>query len=101
MIHSLITILGSITNVDLYYTAAGIFSPIISALSDSANLQVFAIAFQSFYGLVQIIGPTSLLLIICLAYTDVSYTDWLKNIWRFVLELFIVIFIVILIVSIL
>ena len=101
MIASLLSIFGSITNVDIYYTSAGIFTPIISALSDSANLQVFAIIFQGFYGLVQIFGPTSLLLIICLTFFEVSYMDWLKNIWRFVLELFIAIFVIILIVSLL
>ena len=101
MISSLITILGSLTNIDLYYTSAGIFTPIVSALSDNANLQVFAILFQSFYGLVQIVGPTSLLLIVCLTYFEVPYKDWLKNIWRLALELFILIFVVILIVSVL
>ena len=99
MIASLISIFGSITNVDLYYTAAGIFTPITSSLSDNANLQVFAILFQSFYGLVQIVGPTSLLLVICLTYYEVPYTSWLKNIWRLVLGLFIAIFVIILIVS--
>ena len=101
MIASLISIFGSVTNVDLYYTSAGIFTPIVSALSDKANLEVFAILFQSFYGLVQIVGPTSLLLVICLTYYEVPYTKWLKNIWRFVLELFIVIFVIVLIVSLL
>lgn len=91
MIHSLLSILGSITNVDLYYTSVGIFSQIVNGLSDSANLQVFAVAFQSLFGLVQIIGPTSILLVICLAYTDTSYKDWFKNAWKFVLTLFIVI----------
>ena len=93
MIASLISIFGSVTNVDLYYTSAGIFTPIVSALSDSANLQVFAIIFQSFYGLVQIIGPTSILLVVTLTYFEVPYKDWLKNIWRLVLELFIIIFV--------
>lgn len=99
MIHSLISILGSITNVDMYYTSVGIFTPIINGLSDSANLQVFAVAFQSLFGLMQIIGPTSILLVICLAYTDVSYKDWFKNIWKFVLILFIVICAVMLLTS--
>lgn len=99
MVHSLLTILGSITNVDIYYTAAGIFANIVNGLSEKANLEIFAIAFQSFYGLVQLIGPTSILLITSLTYTEFSYKEWFKNTWRIVLTLFIVIFGIMLIVS--
>ena len=99
MLSSLLTILGSITNVDLYYTAAGIFTPIVGALSDNANLNVFALVFQSFYGLIQLFGPTSILLIFGLTYFEVPYKDWLKNIWRLILGLFIIIFLVVLIVA--
>ena len=101
MIHSLITILGSITNVDVYYTAAGIFSNILNELSTVDNANSFAIVFQSFYGLVQLVGPTSIMLLVCLAYTNVSYKDWFKNIWRLVLTLFIAIFAIVLLVTLL
>jgi len=97
MIHSLISILGSILNVDMYYTVHGIFVPIISVLPETANLQVFSIAFQSLFGLVQLLGPTSLLLVILLTKEEVSYKEWLKNIWRLALQLFIVIFVIMLI----
>ena len=90
---------GSIFSVDNYYAVSAIFTPIISNLPDKANLNVYAILFQSFYGLVQICGPTSLLLIVGLTYLEVPYGKWLKYIWRFVLEMFIVIFVVLMIVS--
>lgn len=96
---SLISFLGSILNVDLYYTNAGVFSVIVSSLSDAAKLDVYSIAFQSIFGLVSLIGPTSLLLIVTLTYLDIPYTKWLKYIWRFVLELVIAIFVVMMIVS--
>lgn len=101
VIDSLITIIGSILHVDCYYTVAGIFTPMVSSLSDKANLSVYAVMFQSLYGLVQICGPTSLILIVGLSYLEVPYSKWLKYIWRFVVELFIVIFIVLMIVSLL
>ena len=97
-ITSLVTLLGSLLNVDLYYTASSTFLPLVNAFSDSANLELVAILFQSLYGFISIIGPTSLLLIIGLSYLDVPYTTWLKYIWRFALYLFILIFIVALIV---
>lgn len=99
IINSLITILGSILNVDTYYTSAGIFTSIVSALPDKANLSVYALMFQSLYGLVQIVGPTSILLIVGLSYLEVPYKTWLKYIWRFIVELLIIILIVLMIVS--
>ena len=99
IVHSLVTMLGSVINVDLYYTANGIFTSIASTLSGSANLSVYALMFQSLYGLVQVIGPTSILLIVGLSYLEVPYKSWLKYIWRFVVELLIVILVVLMIVS--
>ena len=96
---SLFTIIGSITNVDLYYTAIVIFTPIVNVVTDEAMLQVLALAFQTLNGLVMLVGPTSLILIFGLTYLDVSYPTWLKYIWRFILELFILIFVVLFIVS--
>lgn len=96
---SLITMLGSLLHVDIYYTVAGVFSPILSAVTNEAMLDVFALAFQSLYGLVSIVGPTSLLLIFALSYLDVPYTTWLKYIWRFILSLFIIVFAVLLIIA--
>lgn len=101
IIGSLIALVGSVLHVDVYYTVAGVFTPIVSSLSDSANLSVYAIMFQSLYGLAQIIGPTSLLLIVGLSYLEVPYKNWLKYIWRFVLGLIIVIVIILMIVSLL
>ena len=88
IINSLITILGSVLNVDTYYVTAGVFTSMVSA-----------VMFQSLYGLVQLIGPTSILLIVGLSYLEVPYKTWLKYIWRFIVELLIIILIVLMIVS--
>lgn len=97
---SLFSIVGSITNVDLFYTSVGIFKPILDTFSDDAMLSVLAMSFQTLFGLVMLVGPTSLLLIIGLTYLDIPYFTWLKYIWRFLLELFILIFVILLIVTI-
>lgn len=101
IIHSLLTGLGSILNVDLYYVSAGVFSPIVNTLTENANLSIYAVMFQSIYGLIQLVGPTSLLLIVGITYLDVPYKTWLKYIWRLIVELIIVILIVLMIVSLL
>ena len=99
VIASLISALGSLTHVDLYYTVAGVFSPMVTAYTDKAILPVMALLFQSIYGLIMLVGPTSILLIFGLSYSDVPYTTWLKYIWRFILELLLIIFAVLFIVT--
>lgn len=99
LVHSLVVLFGSVLNVDLYYTSAGIFTSVASNLTESANLAVYASMFQSLYGLVQFVGPTSILMIVGLSYLEVPYKTWLKYIWRFVVELLIVILVVLMIVS--
>ena len=101
IIHSLLTALGSILHVDLYYTSSSIFTTITGTLTSTANLSIYAVMFQSIYGLVQLVGPTSIILIIVISYLDVPYTTWLKYIWRFIIQLIIVILIVLMIVSLL
>lgn len=93
----LYSLVGSILHVDLYYTSVGVFSSIISLVEDEALYPVLAVLFQGFYGLINIVGPTSLLLIVVLTYLDVPYTTWLKYIWRLFLYLFIVICLVLVI----
>ena len=90
---------GILFSFQLYYTANGIFTSVVSTLSDSANLSVYALMFQSLFGLVQVVGPTSILLIVGLSYLEVPYKSWLKYIWRFVVELLIVILVVLMVVS--
>ena len=96
---SLFTIVGSVVNVDLFYTSVGIFKPILDTFSDDAMLPVLAMSFQTLFGFVMLVGPTSIILIICLTYLDIPYLTWLKYIWRFLLELFILIFVILLIVT--
>lgn len=99
VVASLITMLGSLLHVDIYYTVAGVFTPILGAVTNEALFDVFSLMFQSLYGLISIVGPTSLILIFALSYLDVPYTTWLKYIWRFILSLFIIIFAVLLILA--
>ena len=96
---SIFNILGSILYPDIYYTAYGVYSPLLSVITDESLYQVLALNFQTLNGLVMIIGPTSLILIAGLTYLDIPYTTWLKYIWRFILMLFILIFVVLMIVA--
>ena len=100
VVHSLITMLGTLLiNVESQYLFNSVFTNILTNLTDSANLSIYSVMFQSVYGLVQVIAPTSVLLIVGLSYLDVPYKTWLKYIWRFVIELIIVVLLVLMVVS--
>lgn len=99
VVGSLISLVSSIMHVDVYYTVASTFTPIVSSLTEKANLSVYSVMFQSLYGLVQGFGPTSLLLIVGLSYLEVPYGKWLKYIWRLVLGLIIIIFVTLMILT--
>ncbi len=94
-----ISALGTLLHTDLYYTVAGVYSAMIGVVEDEAMLSTYAMTFQSVYGIVSIIGPTSFLLIVALKYFDVPYTSWVKYIWRFVLMLLLLVILVLLVMS--
>jgi len=99
LLSSVFTMLGSLLYSDIYYTAYGVFTPILSAVTDETLYQVLALNFQTLNGLMMLVGPTSVMLIVGLTYLDIPYTTWLKYIWRFLLMLFILIFVVLMIVA--
>ena len=98
-LYSLITMIGTLLHSDLYYTVAGVYSTMIAQVTDESLYSVYALLFQSVYGIVSIIGPTSLLVIFALKYFDVPYTTWVKYIWRFVLMLLLLVILVLLVLS--
>lgn len=93
--------IGSLLHSDLYYTVAGVYSTLVSNVTNETLLSVYALNFQVVYAIVSIIGPTSVLLIFVLKYLDVPYTTWVKYIWRFVLMLLLIMILVLLFVSLL
>lgn len=70
---------------------AGVLSS-VSGKADSIPLLLFIL--QAMYGLVMLIAPTSLILIAGLSYFEVSYTKWLKYVWRLLLVLLVVIIVI-------
>lgn len=98
---SVITALGTLLHSDLYYTVSGVFAPLLNAVEDETLFATYTLTFQSVYGLVSMIAPTSLLVIFAMKYFDIPYTTWVKYIWRFILMLFLLVILVLLVVSLL
>ena len=90
-ISSLLAALGCILNVDTTWIMLGVFSPILNLITDESIYPAVAVLFQGIYGIMALVGPTSLFLILGLTYLDIPYTTWLKYIWRFVLYLIILV----------
>ena len=67
---------------------------------DTEVLPSVAFIFQTMKGIVSLVIPTSFLLVGGLSYAKVSYKEWIKNIWFFILELLIIIILIFIILTI-
>jgi len=76
---------------DFYYVLANFYGAF--SLYDAAVMPIIALVFQTMYGLVMLIAPTSLFLLAGLSYLEIPYKDWMKYIWKFFLILLVVVLI--------
>ena len=96
---AIVTALGTLLHTDLYYTVAGVFMTLMNNVTDESLYATYALTFQTVYGLVSMIAPTSLLVVFAVKYFDVPYTSWVKYIWRFILMLFLLVLLVLLVLA--
>lgn len=95
-ITSVLSFIGGFFYNDFYYLV-GETRPLLASKYDAATLPVVGLALQSMYGLAMMVFPSSVILISGLSYLEVSYKDWLKYIWKFLLSIFVVIMLVLII----
>jgi len=82
---------SSIFHADLGYTGYIVGSVLTTTYESS--LALAHTLYVSMYGLVQVLMPTSCMLLAGLAYLKIDYKAWFKYIWIFALAMFIVILI--------
>lgn len=87
-------ILSSVLNVEPAYVFQSVVPYLSSVVTDKTAYPLIAVMFQSLYGAIMLIAPTSVILMGTISYLGVSYKEWLKNIWKFVLEFIVVLFII-------
>ncbi len=97
---SLTSLIGSIFFNDFVLFTSAISSITNVVFNNSLLYPKIAIIAQFVHGLVMFVSPTSLLLIAGLVYFDVSYSEWVKKIWDFLLKVLLISFVVIIIVMI-
>lgn len=90
---------GSFFINDFQALVGTLSTPISTVYTEFDAYSFTTIIFQSVYGLVMMIAPTSVLLIAGLGLFDISFCEWFKNIWKFLLKLFIVIVIIFIIIA--
>ena len=95
----LVAVLASIFNSDVAYTFQSVVPYYTSVITNVDDYSIPAIIFQSVYGLTMLVAPTSLALMAILSYLGVSYKEWLKSVWKLLLELFVVLLIVFIILA--
>ncbi len=67
---------------------------LVSTNYDATTLEAVGLVFQTIYGFMMMLLPTSMILIAGLRYLEISYKEWLKYIWKFLLAIFVVIMVV-------
>ena len=95
----IVGLLAGIFNSDIAYSFQAVAPYFTSIVTKVDNYPLAAVILQSMYGLAMLIAPTSLVLMGILAYLKVSYKDWLKAIWKLLLELFVVLLIIFIILA--
>ena len=83
---SLVAMLASIFNADPMYTFNSAVPYLVSIVKDKNVYTIIWVIFQSIYGFVMLLAPTSVVLMATLAYLNVSFKEWFKNIWKLALE---------------
>ena len=90
----LVVVISSIFNGDPLYAFYSVLPYFVSVVTDTNNYQLIAVIFQSLYGIVTLVAPTSIPLMVTLAYTNTSFKDWFKYIWKLLVALLVLAFIV-------
>lgn len=94
----IVSAIGSLFYNDFPYMINMIYSQ-VGTLFESVDVATFIQ--QTIHGLLMLVLPTSTILIAGLKYLNVSYKEWLKNVWKYLLIALIIIIVMILLMSIL
>ena len=92
----IVAIVFSFLTIEPYYGPVTAVSYITSSAVVTGNTGIIALVWQTMYGLTMLISPTSIALLVTLSYLDISYSKWLKAVWKLFLELFALILIILL-----
>lgn len=91
---ALTAFVSGVFNVEFLYSINSVGPYFLSLVTDASLYPLVGIIFQSMYGVAMLIAPTSIILMGTLAYLDIPYGKWLKHIWKFLLEIVVILFVI-------
>ncbi len=94
---TLVAILASVLNVEPIYVFQSILPYFASVVTETEVYPIAGILFQAIYGITMLVAPTSIVLMTVLHYLDISYTNWLKTVWKLFAELLCAVVIIVMI----
>lgn len=80
---TLLSVLASTFYGQFIYFASDLSAPLMAAYETGYPLMTFIM--QTVYGLTLFVAPTSMLLLGSLSYFDISYKEWMKYVFKFLL----------------
>jgi len=97
LVVTLSSLIGSFFYNNFYYLSNMSMTAITSVYTDTTMYGVLGILFQSIHSLVMLILPTSFIMIAGLSMLNISFKEWFKYIWKYLIQAFIIILIVVII----
>ncbi len=94
---SLISLSGSIFYNDFYYMLTNCTA--FFQGYEAAYYPILGVLVTGIHGIAMMVLPTSIVLVAGLKYFGISYTEWLKKIWKYVLEALAVLLLIVIIVA--
>lgn len=81
-------IIGSFFYNDYLYLINGLYGQV--SLYNSNMMPFILSVFQSMFGIMMFILPVSITLVAGLKYLNISYKEWIKYIWKFLVQIFLI-----------
>ncbi len=91
---SVSALLASVLNVEPAYAFQAVIPYLTSLVKDTETYPIIWVIFQSMYGFAMLFAPTSVVLMGVLSYLEVSYKEWLKAIWKLLVEMFVILLLI-------
>lgn len=95
----LVSFIGGFFFNDMPYLVSSIATALTTKITDSTLYPLVGFVMQTMHGFAMLFLPTSAILLAGLAYFEVSYKEWMKYIWKFLIQVLVVTLIVCVIVS--
>lgn len=89
------TFLGSFFYNDFKYLVDATSATIATMQTNASVYPIVAVLYQAIHGIVMLFTPVSLILMAGLSYLNISLKEWIKYIWKLLVQLLIVVVIVV------